>query len=147
MVSVVLYPDGEVLADALPAEPTDGGTFTYRATITRRADANGRVHFVLNWLDNEIASRRRLTDLLETSGNQSISMACAALDEAYIKARDAAKITPLVSWCSSCRAGTCEAHKADCPECVAWKGVGPSHVASTNCRSGRHPHCSCDTCY
>lgn len=23
----------------------------------------------------------------------------------------------------------------------------PSHDASQNCQSGKHPHCSCDTCF
>jgi hypothetical protein len=24
---------------------------------------------------------------------------------------------------------------------------GPSHTPSQNCKSGKRPHCSCDTCY
>lgn len=24
---------------------------------------------------------------------------------------------------------------------------GPGHSGSPNCRSGRHPHCTCDTCF
>lgn len=33
-----------------------------------------------------------------------------------------------------------------------WKKLGdmpfaPSHMPSRNCRSGRHAHCTCDTCF
>jgi hypothetical protein len=128
-IRAVLYPDGEIIADAFPVEPegAEFPVFTFRATAARRADANGKVHYVLTWLGNEVASRARLTDLLELSGNQSIAMARTALDEQYIKAREAAK--------------------AACPECIKWRGQGPSHFASPNCRSGKHPHCSCDTCF
>lgn len=27
------------------------------------------------------------------------------------------------------------------------KGFGPRHVASVYCLSGKHPHCTCDTCF
>jgi len=35
-----------------------------------------------------------------------------------------------------------------CERC-RWSSVfgGPSHEASIGCRSGRRPHCSCDTCF
>ncbi len=37
------------------------------------------------------------------------------------------------------------------PGCKTCRNVsvfgGPSHDASPNCRSGRHSHCSCDTCF
>lgn len=33
----------------------------------------------------------------------------------------------------------CDAHRDD--------PMMPSHTASARCESGRHPHCTCDTCY
>lgn len=37
---------------------------------------------------------------------------------------------------------------ADCAYCAEVSVYGgPGHHASSNCRSGRHPHCTCDTCY
>jgi len=143
-ISVVLYPDGEVLADAIPAQG-DAGTFTFRATVERRSTFTGKVEYCLVFNSIHVYASRRLTDLLEYAGNQAICAAYAAADERRVKARAARE--PLVSWCASCRAGTCGAHKADCPECVAWKGVGPSHEPARLCRSGKRPHCSCNACY
>lgn len=35
-----------------------------------------------------------------------------------------------------------------CEMCKMIKGgFGPSHFASTLCRSGKHAHCTCDTCF
>jgi hypothetical protein len=128
-ISVVLYPDGEILADAIPAGE-HVGTSTFRATAMRRADANGKVHYVLVWGGREIASRARLTDLLEISGNQSIAMARMASDERYIKARAAAQ----------------------CVECenikVKHGGFGPPHNQRPGCQSGKGTtHCSCSVCF
>lgn len=39
---------------------------------------------------------------------------------------------------------------ATCAECADGVGrtkPGPGHTASSLCRSGRRPHCTCDTCY
>jgi hypothetical protein len=37
------------------------------------------------------------------------------------------------------------------PECETCReingGFGPRHEASINCRSGKHAHCTCDTCF
>lgn len=36
----------------------------------------------------------------------------------------------------------------DCTQCLSASVFGgPSHEASPRCRSGKHPHCSCDTCW
>jgi hypothetical protein len=41
--------------------------------------------------------------------------------------------------------------KPEVPDCEYCKVVsvfgGPSHFASDYCRSGRRPHCTCDTCF
>jgi hypothetical protein len=136
-VRVVLYPDGEIIADAFPVEPegAEFPVFTFRATAMRRSDANGKVHYVLVWNGNEIASRSRLTTLLEISGNQAIAMANAALDEAYIKARDLA-MDPI----------------ARCPTCQDIRqnhgGFGPPHYQRAKCQSARPTeHCSCSVCF
>lgn len=36
-----------------------------------------------------------------------------------------------------------------CSTCQEYKrhGFGPSHFASSNCQSGKHNHCTCDTCF
>lgn len=35
-----------------------------------------------------------------------------------------------------------------CPSCSAEKGgIHPPHFASPRCESGRHNHCTCDTCF
>ena len=38
---------------------------------------------------------------------------------------------------------------AGCPGCIQRMetGMGPAHYASPRCRSGKRPHCSCDTCF
>jgi hypothetical protein len=28
-----------------------------------------------------------------------------------------------------------------------WDVLAPNHKASRNCESGKHPHCTCDTCF
>lgn len=33
----------------------------------------------------------------------------------------------------------CDAHRND--------SMMPSHTASKRCESGKHPHCTCDTCF
>lgn len=41
----------------------------------------------------------------------------------------------------------------DCAYCRRWyesedgRPGGPTHKASPLCRSGGHPHCTCDTCF
>lgn len=36
----------------------------------------------------------------------------------------------------------------DCTQCKRYSVFGgPDHDASRRCKSGRKPHCSCDTCY
>jgi hypothetical protein len=36
----------------------------------------------------------------------------------------------------------------DCRECISVSVFGgPRHEASKNCKSGKHNHCSCDTCF
>jgi hypothetical protein len=36
----------------------------------------------------------------------------------------------------------------ECSECLSTSVFeGPSHEASSNCQSGRRPHCTCDTCF
>ena len=37
--------------------------------------------------------------------------------------------------------------KGECPSCDRDGPVGPSHDASPYCQSGKHPHCTCDTCF
>lgn len=35
-----------------------------------------------------------------------------------------------------------------CKQCLYGSVFGgPSHEASPRCKSGRHPHCTCDTCF
>ena len=35
-----------------------------------------------------------------------------------------------------------------CKSCEEFSVFGgPNHHASVHCRSGRHPHCTCDTCF
>jgi hypothetical protein len=37
---------------------------------------------------------------------------------------------------------------ANCKYCQENKGqMHPPHFASANCQSGRHNHCTCDTCF
>lgn len=44
--------------------------------------------------------------------------------------------------------GTPDPSHPDCPQCLSGSVFGgPSHEASQRCRSGRHPHCTCDTCF
>lgn len=39
-------------------------------------------------------------------------------------------------------------YRSDCEACVAAREFGgPSHYASPRCRSGKRPHCTCDTCF
>lgn len=39
-------------------------------------------------------------------------------------------------------------YHSDCQQCVyANAHGGPSHYASPRCRSGKRPHCTCDTCF
>lgn len=42
-------------------------------------------------------------------------------------------------------------YKDGCAFCERMKDQGetffPSHEASSGCRSGGHPHCTCDTCF
>lgn len=39
----------------------------------------------------------------------------------------------------------------ECPTCDRARATGdkatPSHTAKDRCRSGKYPHCTCDTCY
>lgn len=39
----------------------------------------------------------------------------------------------------------------ECPSCDREREAGnsfhPSHDASERCESGKHPHCTCDTCF
>lgn len=43
--------------------------------------------------------------------------------------------------------GNNKAHP-DCDYCLTVSVFGgPSHEASPRCRSGRHDHCTCDTCF
>lgn len=43
----------------------------------------------------------------------------------------------------------------DCPGCREWyisarmpsEVFAPGHRASQRCQSGKHPHCTCDTCF
>lgn len=41
-----------------------------------------------------------------------------------------------------------EAPVGECKYCDENRGqFKPPHDASQNCQSGKHPHCSCDTCF
>lgn len=39
----------------------------------------------------------------------------------------------------------------DCEQCVHNEmdshGFGPAHEPSSNCKSGKRPHCTCDACF
>ena len=35
----------------------------------------------------------------------------------------------------------------NCYSCKQRSGGGPDHAASERCRSGKRPHCTCDTCF
>jgi hypothetical protein len=35
----------------------------------------------------------------------------------------------------------------ECPSCDRDGQQGPSHDPSPHCESGKHPHCTCDTCF
>lgn len=41
--------------------------------------------------------------------------------------------------------------EGQCPECDRERAAGvwfhPPHDASDTCRSGKHPHCTCDSCF
>jgi len=39
--------------------------------------------------------------------------------------------------------------KGECAYCDKWGDelVMPHHTASERCESGKHPHCTCDTCF
>jgi hypothetical protein len=39
--------------------------------------------------------------------------------------------------------------RVDCPGCAAIERgeMGPRHQPSPRCESGKHPHCTCDTCF
>ena len=41
--------------------------------------------------------------------------------------------------------------EGECAYCDGERTAGrifhPPHDASANCESGKHPHCSCDTCF
>lgn len=61
--------------------------------------------------------------------------------------------TPLLDAVNALRS-TNRRHKlpqGDCAYCDRERADGcsfhPSHDASEDCYSGKHPHCSCDTCF
>jgi hypothetical protein len=39
--------------------------------------------------------------------------------------------------------------EGECKTCDAYRHetMAPRHTASPNCQSGKHPHCTCDTCF
>lgn len=47
----------------------------------------------------------------------------------------------LIEGCGRCERTIEEARKTG-----RWP-IAPSHNASSRCESGKHPHCTCDTCF
>lgn len=77
---------------------------------------------------NEAYSKRR-----ELGGEEALEQARNALDE--FKQPMMAKFGNDSSY-------------PGCQDCLLYSVIGgPSHAASSRCRSGRKPHCTCDTCF